>query len=195
MATDSRASINRYQPFTNKGSPHTRRYAHTRFQLLLKFMKTLLTTVIVLASSALLASANVVAKSHDEVTKQYSAVMMEVLATMGKISDKATAEAFAASLPDTAKKMQAILKAAQALPEPTEAEKTAYNKMMSDNQEKAEPIMMAMMMGLQNNPEAEDIGTIMGEAMQNQEVEKTGTAIDAIYEQEGEGEIEPPIIE
>lgn len=151
-------------------------------------MKTIIPTAAIFVSSILLASAEPVAKSHEEVGEQTAAVMIELMTGLSKITDQASANAFVATVPATKEKMKALLAAAQALPAPTEAEKATVNKTMEEAQEKAEPLIMAMMQGLAENPDAEAIGMILNQTMSDEEMNEIGNALEAIYEQEEEEE-------
>lgn len=147
-------------------------------------MKSFLTTALIFASSIMVASADVVAKSHEEVGKQAATIMTEMMTAMSKITDKASANTFVATVPPTKEKMKALLAAAQALPAPTAAEKAAVNKAIEDAQAKAEPLMMAMMANLANNPDSDAIGMLLGQTMSDKEMDEVGSALEAIYEEE-----------
>ncbi len=153
-------------------------------------MKTILSAAIVLVSSITMATANV-AKSHEEVGQQSAALMTEMMTNMAKIKDKASAEAFVATVPDIKAKLKALLAAAQALPAPTEAEKTAVNKSVEAAEAKLEPLMMEMMKNIGTSPDAEAIGMIMGPVMQDPEMDEVGDALEKLYAQEDKEEVAP----
>ncbi len=138
----------------------------------------------ILAGSAMMMSADVVAKSHAEVGNQVAAALTEMMTGMSKITDKESAEAFAATIPATREKMKALLDAAQALPAPTDEEKTQVNDAVEKAEEKAGPAMMAMMASLPQNPDAEAIGVIIGQVMQDKDMEETVGALEKMYRQE-----------
>jgi len=154
-------------------------------------MKTILSAALLLVSSISLVAADEAApKTHAEVGKGMVGIITEMMGGMAKIKDVASAEAFSASMPAIKTKMKALHKAAMALPAPTDAEKAAVNKMMDEAQESAAPAMMEMMMGLSKNPDAEAIGEIIGKAMEDEEMDKVGNELEALYrteEEEGPG--------
>ena len=145
-------------------------------------MRTILSTIVVLVSSATLVSAEVVAKSHEEVTKQSVALMAGLMGDMSKITDEKSAKAFAATLPAAKEKLRALLKAAQALPEPTKDEKNAWSAAMEAGHEENEPAFKAMMESLSENPDADAIGVIIHQFMADEEMQEIGNAISEIYQ-------------
>jgi len=125
------------------------------------------------------------AKTHAEVGQGMAALMNDMAASMSKIKDVPSAEAFAASVPDIKARMKALHTAAMALPAPTDAEKAAVSKMMDESQEKAGPVIMEAMMGLGKLPDAEAIAKIMENAMKDEEMDKMGDALEDLYKSGG----------
>ena len=155
-------------------------------------MKTILSNAALFAASALLTIANAAPKSHAEICEVVAKEMTAMMGKMAKIQNVDDAKAFAATMPDLKANMQAMLKAAQALPAPTEAEKAAFTKRMEEEQEKAAPAVMAMMMGLAQNPDAEAIGKVLEGVMGDEEMEKTMKTLEGMYKGEKEdGNVEP----
>jgi len=136
-------------------------------------------------------SAAAAIKSHNEVGEEMAAIMTDMINGMSTVKDVASAEAFAATIPDLKERMKKILTAAKALPAPTEEEKAAVNKAMDDAQKKAGPVLMATMMGMSENPDAEAIGKIMEGVMQDDEMDNVGGELEAIYNS-GESETVAP---
>lgn len=132
----------------------------------------------------------VAAKTHAEISEGVVDEMTGLMTDMAGIKDVASAEAFAKSMPDRKAKVKSLLKAAQALEAPTAEEKAAYQLKMNAAQEKAGPAMMAMMMGMSQNPEAEAIGEIMEKVMEDEEMEEVSSALEDIYAVEEEPEME-----
>lgn len=136
------------------------------------------------------ASASASAKSHEDIGKGMVEVMTEMMTSMSKITDAASAQAFADSVPGFKTSMKDLLKEAKSLPAPTEEEKAAVNKMMDDAKEKVGPATMKTMMGLSQNPEGEAIGEIMGKAMQDEEMDQVSDDLEALYKTEEAEETE-----
>lgn len=132
-------------------------------------------------------SQEMVAKTHAEVSDGVVEMMSTMMTDMAGIKDVASAEAFAKNMPESRSKIKDLLKAAQALPAPTEEEKAAYQEKMNAAQEKAGPAMMAMMMGMSQNPDAEAIGKVMEGVMGDEEMEQVTSALEDIYAVEEEG--------
>ena len=127
------------------------------------------------------AEAEVSAKTHTEIGQEVADIMTEMMTGMGGIKDKASAEAFASSVPAIKDKMKALLKEAQALPAPTAEEKAAVDGIMKAAEEKAGPAMMAMMTSMATNPDAEAIGEVLSGVMEDEEMNKVGESLEALY--------------
>ena len=130
-------------------------------------------------------------KSHAEIADIVVAEMTTMMNGMTSIKDVAGAEAFAKTIPDIKTKMKDCLAAAKALPAPTEEEKTAFKAKMDAAQEKAGPAMMAMMMSMSQNPDAEAIGKVMEGAMEDDEMDKVMEELEGIYAVEESAEAAP----
>ncbi len=135
-------------------------------------------------------SASASVKSHVEIGQEMAEIMSEMMTGMVSVKDVESAEAFAAKVPERKAKMKDLLKAAKALPAPSDEDKAAVNKIMDEAQEKAGPSMMEAMMGMSENPEAEAIGKVMENAMQDEEMDKIGYELEAMYKIEGSDEQE-----
>ena len=131
------------------------------------------------------------AKSHAEIADGVVGEMTTMMNGMAGIKDVASAEAFAATVPTTKTKLKELLKSAQALPAPTEEEKADFQAKMDAAQEKAGPAMMAMMMGLSQNPEAEAIGKVMEGVMNDDEMDKVTDTLEQMYAVSETEESEP----
>lgn len=133
-------------------------------------------------------SAQAAAKTHAEISDGVVEEMTGLMTAMAGIKDVASAEAFAASMSDRKAKIKGYLTAAQALPVPTDEEKAAFESKMNAAQEKAGPAMMAMMMGMSQNPDAEAISKVMEKVMEDEEMEEVSAALEEIYAVEGAAE-------
>ena len=129
--------------------------------------------------------AEVSAASHAEIADGVVTTMSDMMTQMTTIKDVASAEAFAAKMPEVKSKMKGYLEAAQSLSAPTDEEKAAFEAKMNEAQEKAGPAMMAMMMSMSQNPDAEAIGKIMESVMEDEEMEKVVETLEGIYKVEG----------
>ena len=145
-------------------------------------MKNILTTVIAFVGSLMLASADIAANNHEDIARHLTASFAEVVANMGNVKDKDSAHAFAASIPVTKAKLLALHQAAQALPAPTEAEKEAVSKRMSDAQKLYEPTLMEVMTALVKKPDAQEIIMIIGKAMEDKEMREVTEELEKMYE-------------
>ena len=125
-------------------------------------------------------------KSHSEIADGVVEQMTTMMQEMSKIKDVASAEAFAEKMPEIKEKMKDYLKAAKKLDEPTTEEKLAFKTKMEEAQEKAGPAMMAMMMGMAQNPDADAIGKVLEEVMDDEEMDKAMEELENIYEIEEE---------
>ena len=156
-------------------------------------MKAILSSILLLAGSINFALAGAGgAESHEEVSEGLVNEMMGMMTQMSKITNVGDAEAFAKTIPQVKAKMKVLLRSAKALPAPTEAEKQAFTKRMNEAEEKAGPAMMQMMMGLAQNPDAEAIGKVLAEVMEDKEMEEVANALEAIYKVEEKGDAVPP---
>lgn len=132
------------------------------------------------------------AASHSEIADGVVAQMTTMMTEMSKIKDVATAEAFAETVPAIKAKMKGYLEAAQSLPAPTPEEKAAFEAKMNEAQEKAGPAMMAMMMGMSQNPDADAIGKVMEGVMDDEEMDQVMEKLEGIYAvEEDSSEAEP----
>ena len=138
-------------------------------------------------------SAEAIADSHDEIADIVVGEMTSMMNGMSAIKDVASAEAFAETVPAIKSKMRECLAAAKSLPAPTEEEKAAFKAKMEAAQEQAGPAMMAMMMGMSQNPDAEAIGKVMEGAMDDDEMDTAMNELAGIYaiEEQAAGAPEP----
>ena len=144
-------------------------------------MRTIFSAALIVAASALFTTANAAPKSHADVCEVVAKEMTAMMGKMAKIKNVDDAKAFAATMPDLKASMKAVLKTAQALPAPTEEEKTAFTKRMEEEQEKAAPAVMEMMMGLAQSPDAEAIGKVLQEVMEDEEMDKVMETLEGMY--------------
>ena len=77
---------------------------------------------------------------------------------MGSIDDEANAEAFATRMDQTAVELRALVKTAQALPDPSAADQLAFNQMLANVHEKAEITAEALGAYLETTPGAQAVG-------------------------------------
>ena len=155
-------------------------------------MKSILSAIAIFATSFALmscggkgdAETEVSAKTHADISQGVVSVMTEMMTEMSKVNDVASAEAFAAKMPEVKTQMKAYLEAAQKLSAPTAEEKAAFDKAMNDAQEKAGPAMMAMMMGMSQNPEAEAIGKVLEGVMEDEDMDQVVETLEGIYKVE-----------
>lgn len=120
--------------------------------------------------------------SHSEIADGVVNTMSEMISKMAATKDVASAEAFAATIPDVKVKMKDYLEAAQSLPAPTDDEKVAFETKMKEAQEKAGPAIGEMMVAMPQNPDAEAIGKIIEQVMEDEEMNKIVETLEAIYE-------------
>ncbi|MDX1680112.1 MAG: hypothetical protein R3242_05200 [Akkermansiaceae bacterium] len=123
-------------------------------------------------------------ESHDEVATQTAALMTEMMTSMSNIKDIESAKAFAESTEKVKTKMKDLVKAAEALPAPTNEQKESFQATMEAAQEQMMPLMMQMGMNMQNNPDAEKIQEIIAGAMEDEEMDEVGEKLQSIYEVE-----------
>lgn len=168
----------------------------------IRIMKFILSAAVVALSSFALVccgskdvEAAAVPVSHSEIADGVVNTMYDMISQMAATKDVASAEAFAATIPDVKAKMKNYLEAAQSLPAPTDDEKVAFEDKMNEAQEKAGPALMAMMMAMPQNPDAEAIGKIIDEVMDDQEMKKVVETLEAIYKVEAsvEDEVEDKV--
>ncbi len=126
--------------------------------------------------------------THAEIADGVVAEMTNMMTGMSKITDAASAEAFAQTVPSLKEKMKGYLASAKSLTAPTEDDKAAFQEKMNAAQEKAGPAMMAMMMGMSQNPDAEAIGKIMENVMEDDEMQNVMDELEDIYAVEQSGE-------
>ncbi len=129
------------------------------------------------------------AMSHSEIADGVAAEMTTMFSEMAKIKDVASAEAFAEKMPAIKSKLKQYLASAQGIEAPTDAQKADFKTKMEQAQEANGPAMMAMMMGMSQNPDSDAIGKVLEGAMDDDEMGKVMEKLEGIYtsdEQEAE---------
>ena len=134
-------------------------------------------------------------KSHSDIADAVVGEMTTMMNGMAGIKDVATAEAFAATVPSIKTTMKQCLADAKSLPAPTEAEKASFKSKMDAAQEAAGPQMMAMMMSMSQNPNADAIGKVLEGAMDDEEMDGVMEELEGIYAIEEAEEAPAPVTE
>lgn len=119
--------------------------------------------------------------SHSDIADTVVGEMTKMMNGMAGIKDVATAEAFAATVPAIKTTMKQCLADAKSLPAPTDEQKASFKSKMDAAQEAAGPQMMAMMMSMSQNPDADAIGKVLEGAMDDEEMDGVMEELEGIY--------------
>ena len=133
------------------------------------------------------------AKDHSQIGKEVGAIMDNLIEQMSSISDKKSAEEFIAGFGEQKASLAALLKAAKELDPPTAEEKAAVQAMKEASDKKGEALMGKMMQMMAENPDAEEIGKIMGSVMSDKEMDEVTNGLEALYELEDSADEDPGI--
>lgn len=121
------------------------------------------------------------ADSHEAIASEISTIMNEMMDGIIAIKDAPSANAFGEKMDGYVSSLKDLLAKAKALPAPTAEEKAAVQKVKDASDEKGMEMMKAMG-ALQENPDAEAIGKVIGQVMTNQDMETTMDAFEELYE-------------
>ena len=150
-------------------------------------IRSLASVLLLLACSLCLVScgnkgeAKVDASSHGEVAEGVVTIVSTMMTEMASVKNLDAAEALAEKFPSWKAQMKGYLTAAKGLPEPSPEEKAQFTTGMDQAKREAGPAMMAMMMGMSQNADGKAIGEIIETVRNDEEMNQTIEAIEAIY--------------
>ncbi len=107
--------------------------------------------------------------------------MTAIMEGMGSITDVKSAEAFVKTIEGANATLKEVLAAAEALDPPTDEEKEAMKAIKESFEGKGEAIGQKMFQMMAENPDAEAIGAVLMEAMNNPQMKEMSDKLDAIY--------------
>ena len=121
------------------------------------------------------------AASHSDLGTKVSKTMTAIMEGMGSITDVKSAEAFVKTIEGANATLKEVLAAAEALDPPTDEEKEAMKAIKESFEGKGEAIGQKMFQMMAENPDAEAIGAVLMEAMNNPQMKEMSDKLDAIY--------------
>jgi hypothetical protein len=127
-------------------------------------------------------------KDHAQIGKEISTVMDELMTEMSSISDTKSAQAFSVNLAKHKATLKGLVKDAGALAPPTDAEKVAVQAIKDAQDAKGEELLGKLMMLMSESPDAEAIGEVMKDVMDDKEMDEVTEKIEKIYGLKEEGE-------
>jgi hypothetical protein len=128
------------------------------------------------------------ASTHTELGAKVSEAMMSIMDGMGSITDVKSAEAFVKTMEGASTTLKEVLAAAEALDPPTDEEKEAMKAIKEDFEGKGQAIGQKMFQMMAENPDAEAIGAVLMESLNNPQMKEMSDKLDAIYGLEDEAE-------
>ena len=128
------------------------------------------------------------ASTHSELGAKFSEAMMSIMDGMGSITDVKTAEAFVKTMEGASTTLKEVLAAAEALDAPTDEEKEAMKAIKEGFEGKGQAIGQKMFQMMAENPDAEAIGAVLMESLNNPQMKEMSDKLDAIYGLEDEAE-------
>ena len=114
--------------------------------------------------------------------------MTGIMEGMGSITDVKSAEAFVKTIEGANATLKEVLVAAEALAPPTDEEKEAMKAIKEGFEGKGQAIGQKMFQMMAENPDAEAIGAVLMEALNNPQMKEMSDKLDAIYGLEDEAE-------
>ncbi|MDB4362126.1 hypothetical protein N9Z46_08380, partial [Akkermansiaceae bacterium] len=114
--------------------------------------------------------------------------MTGIMEGMGSITDVKSAEAFVKTMEGANATLKEVLAAAEALDSPTDEEKEAMKAIKEGFEGKGQAIGQKMFQMMAENPDAEAIGAVLMEALNNPQMKEMSDKLDAIYGLEDEAE-------
>ena len=128
------------------------------------------------------------ASTHSELGAKVSKAMMSIMDGMGSITDVKSAEAFVKTMEGASTTLKEVLAAAEALDPPTDEEKEAMKAIKEGFEGKGQAIGQKMFQMMAENPDAEAIGAVLMESLNNPQMKEMSDKLDAIYGLEDEAE-------
>ena len=128
------------------------------------------------------------ASTHSELGAKVSEAMMSIMDGMGSITDVKSAEAFVKTMEGASTTLKEVLAAAEALDPPTDEEKEAIKAIKEGFEGKGQAIGQKMFQMMAENPDAEAIGAVLMESLNNPQMKEMSDKLDAIYGLEDEAE-------
>jgi hypothetical protein len=128
------------------------------------------------------------ASTHSELGAKVSEAMMSIMDGMGSITDVKSAEAFVKTMEGASTTLKEVLAAAEALDPPTDEEKEAMKAIKEGFEGKGQAIGQKMFQMMAENPDAEAIGAVLMESLNNPQMKEMSDKLDAIYGLEDEAE-------
>ncbi len=126
--------------------------------------------------------------SHSDLGAKVAKAMTGIMEGMGSITDVKSAEAFVKTMEGANATLKEVLAAAEALDPPTDEEKEAMKAIKEGFEGKGQAIGQKMFQMMAENPDAEAIGAVLMEALNNPQMKEMSDKLDAIYGLEDEAE-------
>ena len=127
------------------------------------------------------------ASTHTELGAKFSEAMMSIMDGMGSVTDVKSAEAFGKTMEGATTTLKEVLAAAEALDPPTDEEKEAMKAIKEGFEGKGQAIGQKMFQMMAENPDAEDIGSVLEALNIRQMMEMVGK-LEVVYGMEDEAE-------
>ena len=124
---------------------------------------------------------------HSGLGKQLYKVMTSIMDGMGSITDVKSAEDFVKTMEGANTSLKELLAAAVALDTPTDEEKEAMKAIKEEYEANRQKIGQKMFQMMAGNPDAEAIGAVLMQALNNPEMKEMSDKLDSIYAIEDEG--------
>jgi len=121
-------------------------------------------------------------KTHTQIGEEVAGVMDSLMTSWSEIKDVDSAKAYVSNVGEHGQVLKDLLVAAKELDPPTEEEKAAVRKLKDAADAKGKQLMGTMMQGLATNDDAEAIGGIIGNAMDNKDMLEAIEGLDALYD-------------
>ena len=119
--------------------------------------------------------------NHSDVGTEFAKAMTGIMEGMGSITDVKSAEAFVKTMEGANATFKEALAVAEALDPPTDEEKEAMKAIKEGLEGKLQAIGQKMLQMMAENPDAEAIGAVLMEALNNPQMKEISDKLYAIY--------------
>ena len=125
---------------------------------------------------------------HSGLGTKLSKAMTSIMDGMGSITDVKSAEDFVKTMEGANTSLKELLAAAVALDTPNDEEKEAMKAIKEEFEAKGQEIGQKMFQMMAENPDAEAIGAVLMQALNNPQMKEMSEKLDSIYGLEDEAE-------
>ena len=121
---------------------------------------------------------------HSEIVANYTKTMTDFMEGMGSITDEKSAKAFVKTIEGLNATLKELVAAAEVLDPPTDEEKEAMKAIKESIEGKGQAIGQKLFQMMAKNPDAEAIGAVLMESLNNPQMKEMANKLEAIYDLE-----------